>query len=352
MQPDAVARLILDEAGPLGGRVLVLDDLGGALTRAAMAAGATVRAFCDDLREAEALPPGTRLDSPTDPWVRGADLVLLRLPTSLGALEDHCQAVAGATASGVLPPPGLRLVAGGRTKHMTPTQNTVLARYFRQVRASRGRDKARVLGASGPTGAPPRWPRSRPLPEAGLTVWAHGGVFAGNRLDAGTALLLRALEAGLPDAPAGGRAADLGCGSGILACWLARRGWAVTATDVSWAAVDSTRLTAAANGVPVAAEQRDGLTGLPGGSLDLIVSNPPFHQGAAKDSTPTLAAIADAGAVLAPGGEFWCVFNSHLPYLQALASAVGPTRIVARNRHYTVTRSVAAARRERVRPLS
>lgn len=340
MPPDAVARLILDEAGGLGGRVLVLDDADAALTHAALTAGCEVRAFCDDVRDAAALPPGTRLDSPADPFVRTADLTLLRLPPSLGGLEDRCQAIAGAAS---LPPaPGLRLIAGGRTKHMTTAQNDVLRRYFDQVRASRGRDKARVLAASGPTGAPPRWPRSRHLSDVGLTVWAHGGVFAGPRLDPGTSLLLRALAEGLPNAPTGGRAADLGCGSGILACWLARRGWAVTATDVSWAAVDSTRLTAEANGVALAVELRDGFTAVPTASLDLIVSNPPFHRGAAKDSTPTLDAIAGAGAVLAPGGEFWCVFNSHLPYLRALASAVGPTRIVARDRNYTVTRSVAA----------
>lgn len=340
MEPDAVARLILDEAGPLEGRVLVLDDVGGALTRAAVDAGRTVRAFCDDLREAEDLPLGTRLDSPADPYVRTAEVVLVRLPASLGALEDQCQAVAGA-AAGRGASGGLRWVSGGRTKHMTPAQNTVLARYFAEVHASRGRDKARVLHASGPTGAAPRWPRSRHLPEADLTVWAHGGVFAGPRLDAGTALLVRALATGLPHAPAGGRAFDLGCGSGILACWLASRGWAVTASDVSWAAVDSTRLTAAANGLTVAAQQRDGFDGVAAASLDLIVSNPPFHQGAAKDSTPTLTALAAAGAVLRPGGEFWCVFNSHLPYLRALAESVGTTRIVARDRHYTVTRSVA-----------
>ena len=337
---DAVARLILDEAGPLIGRVLVLDDVEGALTRAAVEAGCTTRAFCDDVRGAAALPEGTRLASPDDPFVRSADLVLLRLPKSLGALEEHCQAVAGAAVTPVNP--ALRLVAGGRVKHMTTTQNEVLGRYFGHVRASRGRDKARVLEASGPTGAAPRWPKQGYVAEAGLTVWAHGGVFAGNRLDAGTGLLLRALRDGLPDAPAAARALDLGSGSGVLACWLAARGWQVTASDVSWAAVASTRRTASANGLSVATELRDGFAGVAAGSLALIVSNPPFHHGAAKDSTPTLVAIDAAAAALSPGGEFWCVFNSHLPYLRALADAVGPTRIVARDRHYTVTRSVAA----------
>lgn len=331
MIPDAVAHLILDEAGPLAGRVLVLDDAGGALTRAALDAGAEVRAFCDDLRDTRALPEGTALDSPTDPFVASADVVLLRLPAALGALEDRCQWIAP-TASAPA-----RLVAGGRVKHMTTSQNDVLARYFGEVRASRGRDKSRVLHASGATGAPGRWPRARRVPEAGLEVVSHGGVFGTGRLDAGTALLLRALDADLGEAS--GRAHDLGSGSGILAGWLAARGWVTTASDVSWSAVDSTRATAAANGLEVDVELRDGLQGLPPASLELIVTNPPFHQGAAKDSTPTLDAIAAAGEVLAPGGEFWCVYNSHLPYLRALAEAVGPTRIVARDRHYTVTRS-------------
>ena len=104
----------------------------------------------------------------------------------------------------------------------------------------------------------------------------------------------------------------------------------------------STRLTAQANGLEIEVVRREGLVGVAPGSLDLIVTNPSFHVGAAKESTPTLDMIADAGTALAPGGEVWCVFNSHLPYLPALAHAVGPTRIAARDRHYTVTRSVRA----------
>jgi len=340
MTLDAVARLILDEAGDLRGRVLVLDDRGGALTQAVVdAPDGAVRAWCDDIRDADALPVGSGLSSPTDPAVRSAELVLARLPTSLGALEDLCQ-LAAASAS-----PELRFVAGGRVKHMMTSQNDVLRRYFADVRASRGRDKCRVLEASGRLDVTPTWPRSRHLPALDLTVWAHGRVFNTNRLDAGTALLVDALERSLPRASAGsasgaGRALDLGCGSGIVATWLARRGWATTASDVSWAAVDSTRLTAEANGQRVTVVQRDGLGWAGEASLELIVTNPPFHDGAAKDSTPTLDAIADAGRVLRPGGELWCVFNSHLPYLRTLAESVGPTSIVARDRHYTVTRSV------------
>lgn len=334
MTPDAVARLMLEHAGPLHGRILVLDDVQGALTRTLLDAGADVSAHCDDLRDAEALPPAARLEVLDEAAVAAADLALLRLPKSLGALEDRCQTLTGGG-------PRLRAVAGGRVKHMTTSQNAVLARHFADVRATLGRYKSRVLLASGPLGTPPSWPRSRIDERLGLTVCSFGSTFNTVHLDAGTALLADALAAAglLGQHAAGVTALDLGSGSGILATLLARAGWTVMASDVSAAAVASTLLTAAANDVAVTAVQRDGLSGTPEASLDLVVTNPPFHRGAAKDSTPTFDMISAARRVLRRDGEFWAVFNSHLPYLAALRAEVGPTVVAARDRQFTVTRS-------------
>ena len=341
MDPDAVAALLLDEAGPLSGRVAVVDDSDGALTRAAAAQGAEVLTWCDDLRALADVPAEHRTPWPPPPGFV-PDVVLWRLPKAVSAVEDYAEHLAALVG------PHTRILAGARTRHMTPAQNTALARQFADVSASLGRDKSRVLRASGPLGAPRRWPRRRQLPEVGLTVVAHGNVFGADRLDAGTGLLLRALGAALDDlrrtaeadAPApGGTAVDLGCGSGILAAWLARRGFAVIGTDVSASAVASTRLTAQANDVGVDVRRADGLAGLADASVDLIVTNPPFHHGTRKDSSPTVAMIRDARRVLRPGGELWTVFNSHLPYLPELRRSVGSTGIEARDRQYLVTRS-------------
>ena len=45
--------------------------------------------------------------------------------------------------------------------------------------------------------------------------------------------------------------------------------------------------------------------------------------------------IEAAARVLAPGGELWTVFNSHLHYQPALERLVGPTREVGRNPKFT-----------------
>ena len=83
-----------------------------------------------------------------------------------------------------------------------------------------------------------------------------------------------------------------------------------------------------------------GSTGLPDQSLDLVVCNPPFHRGPAKDSAAAYAMFAAAGRALRPGGELWVVYNSHLPYRTELRR-VGHTEIVAQDPRFTVTRSVA-----------
>lgn len=69
--------------------------------------------------------------------------------------------------------------------------------------------------------------------------------------------------------------------------------------------------------------------------------NPPFHRGIAKDSEPALEMFAESARVLRPGGQLWCVYNSHLPWKARLTQAVGPTRVEEQNPYYTVTCSVA-----------
>ncbi len=329
---DAVAALILAEAGDLEEPVAVLDDASGDLTRALLGRGFSGRAWCDDARDQAALPPAAAVSQLAEA-VRAARTVLWRLPRAVSAVADYAERIAAAAD------PEVRVVAGGRNKDLARAMNDRLAERFDQVWASRGVGKARVLHARGARPGPFTWPRTRRLDDLGLTVSARGVTFNTNRLDAGTALLIKALNvAGWLDSGQEGAAADVGSGSGILASLLGRAGWRMIATDVSAAACESTTLTAAANGVPVTVLPTVGLDGITG-PLDLVVTNPPFHVGAAKDSTPTRNLFVQAGERLRPGGEAWVVFNSHLPYLAWLRDSVGPTQVMLRGRSYTVTRS-------------
>ncbi|MGI8458940.1 MAG: class I SAM-dependent methyltransferase [Propionibacteriaceae bacterium] len=353
MLPDPVDRLILDVArehlaGRAFGRCVVLEDRAGALAGACLDEPTTidVRLSCDSLldeRDAVAAHPSLRGRTLDDPGtLAGADLVLFRLPRSVDAVRLIAERIAAAAAPDVL------VVGAARVKHMSTTMNTALAAGFEHVSASLGRAKSRALVATGPrpTGNLVE-PRSRDEQRLGFVVHAEAGVFAGTRLDHGTALLasrLGRLADDLTDPPT--RAVDLGCGSGVLTTLLARRfpAAAVTGIDVSAAACRSTRLTVDAAGVGGRVDVRRsvGLEDTTAHSVDLVVSNPPFHRDAAKDSRLASEMIAGAGRALRPGGELWLVWNSHLPYRPWLRTHVGPTQVVARTPAYTLTRSVAA----------
>ena len=181
----------------------------------------------------------------------------------------------------------------------------------------------------------------------GLRLASHPGVFGHGKLDDGTRLLLGELSGALGEASGKplGDILDVGCGDGILAAWLARRGARVTATDVSGFAVEATRRTLAANdlaGEALASDVYSALGERRGGArrFDAIVSNPPFHQERAIDYGPAGRLIREAPAHLTPGGQLLLVANAFLPYPDLLEAAFGGFEILADDRRFRVYRAV------------
>ncbi|MGR0160061.1 class I SAM-dependent methyltransferase [Paenarthrobacter nitroguajacolicus] len=346
---DATDRLLLDTAADLVGpdtTVVVIGDRYGAL-----ALGALVGLGVGHVRVNQDLFTGrlalrrnatsaglhgrfTEYELSRD-LLDGAGVVLLQLPKSLAELEEIVDAVVRFAA------PDAVLLAGGRVKHMSLGMNEVLERYFSAVQPQLARQKSRVLVARAPKPAADEhpFPLVESLPELGITVCAHGAAFSGARLDIGTRYLLTFLD----KMPASKRAVDLGCGTGILATMYALRhpDARVVATDQSAAAVASAKATAAANGLGdrVAVIHDDAMSTLDAGSADLIVLNPPFHLGTSVHAGAALRMFQAAARVLAPGGELWTVYNSHLQYRATLERIIGPTVEEGRNPKFTVTRS-------------
>ena len=342
---DPVDRIIVDQS-PGHARKLLIIDSPGLAEEAGKVAG-TVSVWCDDLRARAGVPSALLVKNLDAAMFADVDLVWLRLPKGLSALDEYAELIANNAS------PDVQVIAGGRVKHMTHSMNEVLLTHFGQVTASLGQQKSRVLRAALPFRCDPTWPRAKEHRALGITLVAHGETFAGNKVDPGTALLIKHLSK-VP----GGDLLDLGSGNGVLATLLARQLGAhdhpgtksrarVHAVDVSWAAWDATRLTAKANRVQVDARLATNLDDFATASLDAIVSNPPFHRGVAKDSEPAMSMFEDAARVLRPGGEFWCVYNSHLPWKAKLTELIGTTRGIEQNTGYTLT---LAVRRGRISP--
>ena len=159
-------------------------------------------------------------------------------------------------------------------------------------------------------------------------------IFAANKLDEGTRLLLDALEVRATDS-----ALDLGCGAGFIGLHIARlaaKGH-VTMVDASLAAVAaSQRAVKLSNLNNIRVLPSDSTQAVIGERFDLIVTNPPFHQGGIQTTSIAERFIQDAADILQPHGRFYLVANRFLKYETTLASCFKQVQEVAGNSRYKV----------------
>jgi len=99
-----------------------------------------------------------------------------------------------------------------------------------------------------------------------------------------------------------GTALDVGAGEGADAVWLARRGWVVTAADLSGVALERAREAAARSGVEIAWLHADLAERPAPMTYDLVTS---FFVHVPRASQPAL--FANLAAAVAPGGTLLLV---------------------------------------------
>ena len=108
--------------------MLVVDDRAGALAASLLDAGHDVRAVCDDVRDERALPVGVRELDSLDAGLAGVDVALLRLPKSLGALEEYAQALAVSLKKSTKTAVSRTIVEGGKAAQPGQKPGVVAAR--------------------------------------------------------------------------------------------------------------------------------------------------------------------------------------------------------------------------------
>ena len=168
---------------------------------------------------------------------------------------------------------------------------------------------------------------------AGLGLWSQPGVFSWDRVDAGSALLLKHL----PDLK--GRGADFGGGIGVLAHRVLASGevTGLTLVELDRRAVEAARRNLDDPRVTLAwADVRQAALA----DLDFVVMNPPFHDGGSEDRSLGQAFVVAAAGALRKGGRLWLTANRHLPYEAPLNGAFARVELKAEAEGYKIYEAV------------
>ncbi|MFJ6929256.1 methyltransferase [Streptomyces nigra] len=335
---------------PLSGTVVVVGDRWGALVTALAAHRPTQitdswlaqEATRANLARHGVEPGAVRLLTTQDPPPARIDVLLVRVPKSLALLEDQLLRLAPSVHEGTV------VVGTGMVREIHTSTLELFGRILGPTRTSLAKRKARLIFCTPePSVERPAnpWPYTYTLPDgvgavSGSTVVNHAGVFCADRLDIGTRFFL----AHLPGGRGPRRVVDLGCGNGVVgtAVALANPEAEMLFVDESFQAVASAEATFKANGVPGHAEFRvgDGMAGVPAGSVDLVLNNPPFHSHQATTDATAWRMFTGARRALRPGGELWVVGNRHLGYHVKLRRLFGNSEVVASDPKFVVLRAV------------
>ncbi|WP_434588100.1 methyltransferase [Streptomyces sp. A5-4] len=343
----------IDDDGPtdLSGNVVVVGDRWGALATAL--AGSLPTQISDSFLTQQATlanlerngidTAAVRLLSTRDAPTDRIDVLLIRVPKSLALLEDQLHRLAPHVHAGTV------VIGTGMVKEIHTSTLRLFERILGTTRTSLAAKKARLIFCT-PDPAlargPLPWPRSYTLPAgtgaaSGLTVTNHAGIFCADRLDIGTRFFLQQL----PRRHGPERVVDLGCGNGVVgtAAAVINPEAEILFADESFQAVASAEATFRANAGPDAKAEflvGDGLTGVPEGSVDLVLNNPPFHSHQATTDATARRMFTESRDALRPGGELWVVGNRHLRYHVALRRIFGNSEVMASDPKFVVLRAV------------
>ncbi len=177
----------------------------------------------------------------------------------------------------------------------------------------------------------------------GLTLISKPGVFGWNKVDLGSAFLLEQMpefmkRLNLSKDQATQSVIDLGCGYGFLLSSMAAFGFqTLVGTDNNAAAITAAKATLAANeleGEIIAADCAEGIDQ----KFDVVVCNPPFHQGFSVEGELTDRFLASARRLLTSGGAAIFVVNAFIPIESKAKQYFKKVDELANNKKFKVIR--------------
>ena len=331
---DSADELILQHAQSLSlvnKRILIINDSFGALTKGLEDFDCTT--YTDSYVSKMGITQNTERHvepvSSLSALTGHYDYVFIRIPKNMSFFEDIlCTLTAHLN-------PSSQLICGSMVKHLASTSFDLLNKYIGQTTTSLAQKKARLVFATfEKVTAPSPYPMKISIPSFEKPFLNHSNLFSRDKLDIGTRFFLDHIPTGSFE-----KILDLGCANGIIgikAKMMNPRAHIIFSDD-SAMAIESARANFS--------EHCDGearylwtncFENQPKNSLDLVLCNPPFHQGHTVGDFIAWQMFQDAFDALKPGGRIRVIGNSHLGYQVKLRKLFGNSTIIATNAKFMI----------------
>ncbi len=257
------------------------------------------------------------------------DIVCIQLPKNMSFFEDIlCHLTAHLQSHS-------KIICGVMVKHLASSCFDLLNKYIGTTRTGLAHKKARLIFADfqqGVVGTP--YPQSVRMDSFETPFVNHSNLFSRERLDIGTRFFLEHIPQGQFES-----ILDLGCANGIIGikAKLLHPQAKLHFSDDSAMAIKSAKENYANHfGDEAVFDWTNCYENGPRETLDLVLCNPPFHQGNTIGDFVSSQMFQDARSALKSGGLLRVIGNSHLGYRLKLKKLFGNCRIVATNQKFVI----------------
>jgi len=271
-----------------------------------------------------------QFSTPFNTLPQTADIGLMQIPKSLDLFRYFLHKLSESITND-----GLVLCAF-MTKYFTPGILEIADDYFENVEQSLAKKKSRILILG----------KKKPLPDASFiesfsysfdsdhteNIKQYPGVFSSGQVDYATQFLLETFS---PDSNEL-QIADVGSGNGVIS-----RAMQIQNPDASLHLIDDSILAIESSKLNISDKSAtfhwtDTLEDLEDQSIDLALSNPPFHFGHETNIEISVSLFRETAGLLKPGGRFVCVANKHLGYLSHLKKFFRTAGVLAQNKKFVI----------------
>lgn len=228
-----------------------------------------------------------------------------------------------------------KVICGSMVKHLAPTSFDLLNKYIGNTTTSLAHKKARLVFADfEKTKVHSPYPLNVKIESFEAPFVNHSNLFSRDKLDIGTRFFLEHIPRGNFKS-----ILDLGCANGIIGikAKMVNPDAKILFSDDSAMAIESARTNYGHYFQDEAAFfWTNCFEGQPKNSLDLVLCNPPFHQGNTIGDFISWQMFQDAYDALKIGGTLRVIGNSHLGYQMKLKKKFGNSSIVATNSKFII----------------